>query len=403
MLKSESFIKIAGVWVIDLMFIWSILIIILNHSDLMIVYGFGNILNRLPFYSPSKILNVVFVSFFFIVYLISFLKLMQNKIHVKSYKNICCLLLMAISGSIVCVSLNYIVSLLVGFVLKKKYSVILVLLNILSCLTVDILVPDVKKLEFIDIVKGTLFDQILADTVSTCSFHIFLFILGIVLAQEIKQRLELEITNAKLKVFKEIDDISVRNSERIDIARELHDSIGHHLAAISTNLQLANALCKDEAKEPIQDAYDTSKVLMNDIRGIVSALKQDKSLDLYEAITKIIKSIKSPKITFDMDKSLVIQNQKIKHVLFRTVQEIITNAMKYSEAESLFISIKYENNFIILNAKDDGVGCENLKLSNGLSGMTERIEELFGCVEFRTSKNNGFVTNIKIPYGGNND
>jgi signal transduction histidine kinase len=310
---------------------------------------------------------------------------------------------MAISGSIVCVSLNYIVSLLVGFVLKKKYSVILVLLNILSCLTVDILVPDVKKLEFIDIVKGTLLDQILADTVSTCSFHIFLFILGIVLAQEIKQRLELEITNAKLKVFKEIDDISIRNSERIDIARELHDSIGHHLAAISTNLQLANALCKDEAKEPIQDAYDTSKVLMNDIRGIVSALKQDKSLDLYEAITKIIKSIKSPKITFDMDKSLVIQNQKIKHVLFRTVQEIITNAMKYSEAESLFISIKYENNFIILNAKDDGVGCENLKLSNGLSGMTERIEELFGCVEFRTSKNNGFVTNIKIPYGGNND
>ena len=122
MLKSESFIKIAGVWVIALMFIWSILIIILNHSDLMIVYGFGNILNRLPFYSPSKILNVVFVSFFFIVYLISFLKLMQNKIHVKSYKNICCLLLMAISGSIVCVSLNYIVSLLVGFVLKKKYS-----------------------------------------------------------------------------------------------------------------------------------------------------------------------------------------------------------------------------------------------------------------------------------------
>lgn len=157
--------------------------------------------------------------------------------------------------------------------------------------------------------------------------------MGVLLSKEMKQRLELNKLNAELRATQKLYESNVRVEERVYIARELHDTIGHSLTAISTNLQLAEKLCNNEAKEAIQDSYNVSKLLLSDVREIVTSLRKEEKPNLYEVLITLISAIKYPKIQFEMQENLTIKDPSISHTLFRCVQEIITNTIKHSRAK----------------------------------------------------------------------
>lgn len=403
--KSENLLRMAGIWAIVLLFIYSIALLCYNPSGIA-VYGFGNLLQYEPFNITSKIFNILFVTLFFIINFTSFLLITQKLPHIQYTKrNIVRILAMAFSGYMVCVPLGYLTLMLAGFFLKRKQAIILIIVNIIVELAIDILAPDVKTLKVMDIFKENPIDQIVIDAISTICFQVFTYMLGIVLAKEVKQRADLEIANAELKALNKMHDTSIRMSERVYISRELHDSIGHHLVAINTNLQLANAICKEaEVKEAVSDAYSVSKQLLHEVREIVSSLRNSEKINLEEAIREIIKPVKSPKIEFLLDNGINFKDPALAHTLFRCTQEIITNTIKHSEATNLRISIYRVTNRIILNACDNGKGIcggiENIKLSNGLKGMRERVHALSGSITFSTEQNKGFSTYIEIPYIG---
>ena len=403
--KSENLLRAAGLWAIVLLFVYSIALLCCNPSGIA-VYGFGNLLQYKPFFISSKIFNTIFITLFFIINFLSFLSITQKLPHIQyNKKNVFKIFAMTFSGYMVCVPLAYLTLMLAGFVLKRKQAIILIIINIIVELAIDIFAPDVKTLKVMDIFQENPIDQIVVDAISTICFQIFAYLLGIVLAKDVKQRADLELANAELKALNKMHDASVRMSERVYISRELHDSIGHHLVAINTNLQLANTITKEtDVKEAVEDAYSVSKQLLSEVREIVSSLRYSENINLKEAIEEILKPVKSPKIEFLIEDNLNFKDPALTHTLFRCVQEIITNTLKHSDATNLRISIYKVMNKIILSACDNGKGIvggiSNLKLSNGLRGMRERVQELSGSTTFSTELNKGFSTYIEIPYIG---
>ena len=93
-----------------------------------------------------------------------------------------------------------------------------------------------------------------------------------------------------------------------------------------------------------------------------------------------------PKLVFDNDEE---------EVIYRIIQEGMTNAVRHGKAKEIYISIAKERNILILIIEDDGIGCENIKPDFGLHHMQERVSLLQGNIRFYGS--NGFVIIAEIP------
>ena len=81
--------------------------------------------------------------------------------------------------------------------------------------------------------------------------------------------------------------------------------------------------------------------------------------------------------------------------IYRGIQEGITNAIRHGKADKIWIVIKKEQSDIVLQIRDNGTGCENIKSGFGTRHIKERIGMLGGKVTFDGS--NGFVIDARIP------
>ena len=88
-----------------------------------------------------------------------------------------------------------------------------------------------------------------------------------------RSRHGLAAANAELEATRELLAQSVRLAERARIARDLHDLLGHHLTALSLNLEIASHKADGEARERIDTAQSVTKLLLGDVRGVVGALR----------------------------------------------------------------------------------------------------------------------------------
>ncbi|WP_330970580.1 sensor histidine kinase, partial [Lysobacter sp. A3-1-A15] len=99
------------------------------------------------------------------------------------------------------------------------------------------------------------------------------------LAQEEQRRL-----NAELRATRALLAESARVNERTRISRELHDLLGHHLTALSLNLEVAGHLSQGRARDHVQQAHTLARLLLTDVREAVSQLRDTGSIDLAAAL-----------------------------------------------------------------------------------------------------------------------
>ncbi len=82
-------------------------------------------------------------------------------------------------------------------------------------------------------------------------------------------------------------------------------------------------------------------------------------------------------------------------ILFRVIQESITNSIRHGLATVVDIDIYKENNLLCLKIKDNGKGCKAINYGFGVKQMVERVSQIRGDINFYSE--NGFTTEIKIP------
>lgn len=228
-------------------------------------------------------------------------------------------------------------------------------------------------------------------------FSSFVFVTALVAMQQAEAREDQRRLNAELRATRALLADSARVNERTRISRELHDLLGHHLTALSLNLEVAGHLSQGRVKEHVQQAHTLARLLLTDVREAVSQLRDTGAIDLATALRPLAENVPSLDIHMDIDAPLTMDDPDRAHVLLRCTQEIITNAVRHAGARNLWIKACREDGVIAMTARDDGRGADQLVTGNGLRGMRERLLQYGGDLEIKTRSQEGFCLHLTLP------
>jgi len=237
-------------------------------------------------------------------------------------------------------------------------------------------------------------------TAAYFAFQVFALLATHLAESESRARQELALANAELRTAADLLDASSRANERLRIARDLHDLLGHHLTALSVNLEVASHLTDGKAREHVEHAQSLAKLLLSDVRAVVTDLRDDQTIDVASMLARTLEPVPSPKIELTVQPELRIADPVVAQSLLRAVQEIVTNAIRHSGATTLRLDVRRDDDTVELRAQDDGRGVSPIRLGNGLAGMRERAEAAGGRAEYRSAPGAGFYVALKLPAAG---
>jgi signal transduction histidine kinase len=232
-------------------------------------------------------------------------------------------------------------------------------------------------------------------------FQLFAFGAARLAASESAARQEVGRVHAELLATQELFADSARTAERLRIARELHDALGHHLTALSLQLELARNVVEGRAKEPVDQAHALTKELLGELRTVVGTMREDQPIDLARALRTLVAGIPRPRVHLDIPASLRVE-PALAHAIFRCVQEALTNAVRHADAANVFLAVEERDGTIGVSARDDGRGAStgNVKAGHGLSGLRERVEAMGGRVEIDSRPGEGVTLRALLPSRG---
>jgi signal transduction histidine kinase len=225
----------------------------------------------------------------------------------------------------------------------------------------------------------------------------FAFMSGMVALQQHVARDELRKVNSELRATQALLADNTRIAERVRIARELHDLVGHHLTALTLNLEVATHLVDGKALEHVQQAHSLAKLLLADVREVVSEMRLDDKVDLAAALRTLVSGMPEPRIHLDLASELALTDPRRAQVLLRCAQEMITNSVRHARADNLWVSLRQDDEGLALTARDDGRGVNEVEAGNGLKGMAERLRQLGGELKIETEAGAGFAVRAWVP------
>jgi signal transduction histidine kinase len=228
-------------------------------------------------------------------------------------------------------------------------------------------------------------------------FSGFVFVTSLVARQQAQAREEQRRLNAELRATRALLAESARINERTRISRELHDLLGHHLTALSLNLEVAGHLVDGKAQEHVNQAHTLAKLLLSDVREAVSQLRDDDAIDMAATLLPLADHVAGLRIEMRMPEPFRLDDPERAHVLLRCTQEIITNAVRHAQAQALQLTYAQDGPVVRLQARDDGRGAEAPAAGNGLRGMRERVAAYGGRVDIDTAPGRGFAVDILLP------
>ena len=206
---------------------------------------------------------------------------------------------------------------------------------------------------------------------------------------------------------------NVKEEERVNLARELHDNLGQSLTGLKMDISWLSKRINNEALENHKTWIDKTKSMsdlidnvIQDVRRISHELRPNlldylgliPALEWYvedfEKRTDINCKIKVNTKNVILDKSTEIS-------VFRILQEAFTNIIRHAFATKVVLMIKEDENYYLIELSDDGIGISDSKTNDiqslGLTGMKERTIQFNGQLIISGSKNKGTRIIIKIP------
>lgn len=239
--------------------------------------------------------------------------------------------------------------------------------------------------------------QVTVTILLVCLWQGFAFFAAVVLENAERTGRELALRNGELQATQTLLEESAKLGERLRISRELHDSAGHLLTALSVNLQLAARIVEGPGAEQVRRAHVVARTLLTEVREVVGAMRDEATINVGLAVQQLAAAVVRPAIHVDIRNDFEVADPARAHALFRCVQEMITNTMRHGDARNLWLYLGVVDGRMKLEARDDGKGCSNLREGNGLRGMRERLEQFDGWLLVETAPNAGFSYRLEIP------
>jgi PAS domain S-box-containing protein len=230
------------------------------------------------------------------------------------------------------------------------------------------------------------------------------------IARDITERKENEklLMDTKLQQEKirSLAIIQGQEEERRRVAMELHDGVGQVLTALQ--MQVNYLKMQENLHAPEQELKQTAQLVDNakqEVRRISYNLMPSVLNDfgLSDAVQNLC-TVMSQNIDIEIDADIDLNDKRfppqIEVGIFRIAQEVINNALKYSEADTIKVQLYDEDTQIRLEIADNGRGFEvdEIARGNGLANLTQRASLLNGTLTINSSTGNGCKVIAMIPY-----
>ena len=205
-----------------------------------------------------------------------------------------------------------------------------------------------------------------------------------------KQQQEIEVTHALMEG---------EQQERNRLARELHDGLGGRITGIKMNAEiLAQNLEQQEDIQKIIKQLDIAIVeLRNTAHNIDPSALQKYGLQV--ALSDFCQSIQCEKhqIKLYTDGLADLRYKKWQLSVYRIIQELLTNAIKHSEASQILLQCTFKNGLLLIEIEDNGKGFDPKSISRnmGLNNIETRVSYLGGKMEISSEKGVGTTITIE--------
>ena len=237
------------------------------------------------------------------------------------------------------------------------------------------------------------------DLVFAIGFFLFSAALGAAVRYQASSRL------------REMDQVKLR--EREQLARELHDTVAHHVSAIAIRAQAGRTLAaadRNAAVDALEVIEEEASRTLAEMRTMVGALRQGEEPDLapQRGVADIERLALSagdrPRVDVELSGDLDDLPSSVEAGIYRLAQESITNAVRHARhATRVKVSVVGDDRSVRLTVSDDGdAGSLSASASSGygIAGMTERAKLLGGTLEAGPSRNRGWTVDAVLPRNG---
>lgn len=233
----------------------------------------------------------------------------------------------------------------------------------------------------------------------TAGWLLLAFAGGLLAATEARARREIGRLMSELRLTNRALEETSREAERLHIARELHDTLGHRLAALGVSLDLESRRAGDPAAAAFRDARDATHELLGEVRQVVGALRQERSVDLKRAIAQLVGGLGPLEVELRLAPGFELRDPVRAHALLRCAQEALTNVVRHSGAARVRIDLRRDEREVALDVRDDGRGAAAFTEGYGLRGMRERLAPLGGTLTITPGAGSGFALAVRLPAG----
>lgn len=238
----------------------------------------------------------------------------------------------------------------------------------------------------------------------------FILFLMIYIANEVQEneRMTQELimvhqVNHELENYAAVSEKIAEDKERKRLAREIHDTLGHVLTGIAAGVDACIAMIDINPQATKKQLMVISKVVRQgivDVRNSLNklrpgALEQHGFKGAIENMIEEFTSVSDLTISLDYRLDKVDFENTKEDILFRVIQESVTNAVRHGDATHIDISLYIEDNSLYLKIQDNGQGCEEIHYGFGLKQMKERLGMINGKVAY--DGHHGFLTIVTIP------
>ncbi|MFJ1545302.1 sensor histidine kinase [Streptomyces sp. NPDC088246] len=197
------------------------------------------------------------------------------------------------------------------------------------------------------------------------------------------------------------------NEERLRLARDLHDLLGHSLSLITLKSELAGRMLPDhpeQAAAQVADIEQVSRQALVDVRSAVTGYRRPTLPgELAGARTALAAAGVTADVPAEAPEDLP---EKPEEVLAWALREAVTNVVRHSGARHCTVTLTprqtLDGRVLELTVADDGVGAAGTKPGNGLTGITERLATVDGALTSRAGNSGsgkGFTLTLTVPLG----
>lgn len=213
-----------------------------------------------------------------------------------------------------------------------------------------------------------------------------------------KEKFIMEEKVSNFNKYLEQNKVVISLRERNIMAQKLHDHLGHRITSSIMQLEVTKETLgknNEMSMKYLLSAMENLRVGMEEIRTVLRNVKPKDRIITIENIKKLLLEFQynsGIKTYFYLEGEVEKLGVKRLIVIEENIKEALTNALKYSKASQINVSILIYNKVARIEIKDNGQGCSNIKKGLGFIGMEERLEKINGKMKIDGS--DGFTLNM---------